>query len=53
MGSINNGNHKKGIKEIWRNVDCVCFDVDSTVCVNEAIDDLAKFLGVGEEVERL
>jgi phosphoserine phosphatase len=27
-----------------------CFDVDSTVCVDEGIDELACFLGKGEEV---
>lgn len=41
------------LKSKWRTVDCVCFDVDSTVCKNEAIDDLAYFAGVGDEVERL
>lgn len=28
----------------------VCFDVDSTVCVDEAIDRLAGFCGAAEEV---
>lgn len=37
----------------WKQADCVCFDVDSTVCMNEAIDDLAYFVGVGAEVERM
>ena len=41
------------IKFIWQNADCVCFDVDSTVCVNEAIDDLAVFNGVGDEVQKM
>ena len=27
-----------------------CFDVDSTVCVDEGIDELAAYLGKGEEV---
>lgn len=31
----------------------VCFDVDSTVCLDEGIDDLAEYLGVGEEVKAL
>ena len=30
-----------------------CFDVDSTVCVDEGIDELAAFLGKGEEVAEL
>ncbi|VDP03748.1 unnamed protein product [Heligmosomoides polygyrus] len=37
-------------KRIWRNADAVAFDVDSTVCQDEAIDELAEFLGVGEAV---
>ncbi len=41
------------LKRLWRNADCVCFDVDSTVCVNEAIDDLAHFAGVGDQVKQL
>jgi len=38
---------------IWKSADCVCFDVDSTVCRNEAIDDLANFIGVGDQVEKI
>jgi phosphoserine phosphatase len=30
-----------------------CFDVDSTFCEDESIDELAAFLGVGEEVAAL
>lgn len=41
------------ILELWKNADCVCFDVDSTVCQNEAIDDLAEFVGVGAQVQKL
>ncbi len=57
---MNNSNYKPEykqtkdtVKEIWRTADCVCFDVDSTVCKNEAIDDLALFLNVGEQVKQL
>jgi len=39
-------------RRIWRTADAVCFDVDSTVCQDEAIDELAKFVGKGEEVAR-
>ena len=39
-------------RRVWRDADAVCFDVDSTVCTDEAIDELAKFLGVGEQVAR-
>lgn len=41
------------LKDLWRNADCVCFDVDSTICTNEAIDELATFCGVGKKVEEL
>lgn len=43
----------ENLKELWRNADCVCFDVDSTICTNEAIDELAAFCGVGKKVEEL
>lgn len=38
------------VKDIWRNVDAVCFDVDSTVTPIEGIDELAAFNGVGQQV---
>lgn len=37
-------------KEVWRRADAVCFDVDSTVCCDEAIDELAKYAGKSREV---
>lgn len=40
-------------RNIWRNVDAVCFDVDSTVCRDEAIDELARFAGKDKEVAEL
>lgn len=40
----------RGVLEIWRNADAVCFDVDSTVCLDEGIDELAEFCGAGEAV---
>ena len=36
--------------ELWRNADAVCFDVDSTVGVDEGIDELAEFCGAGKAV---
>jgi phosphoserine phosphatase len=36
--------------EQWKNGDAVCFDVDSTVCVDEGIDELAEFCGAGKAV---
>ena len=37
----------------WRSAKAVCFDVDSTLCTDESIDEIAAFLGVGEEVAAL
>ena len=41
------------IKQVLRTADAVCFDVDSTICRDEAIDELAHHLGVGEQVAQL
>ena len=41
------------VKKIWRHADCVCFDVDSTLCKDEGIDELATYLHKGEEVKKL
>lgn len=38
------------ILDTWRAADAVCFDVDSTVCTDEGIDELAAFCGAGEAV---
>ncbi|XP_073269210.1 phosphoserine phosphatase, chloroplastic-like [Primulina huaijiensis] len=38
------------ILEVWRNANVVCFDVDSTVCLDEGIDELAEFCGAGKAV---
>ena len=35
---------------LWKTADAVCFDVDSTVCVDEGIDELAAFCGAGDAV---
>ncbi|KAG6551880.1 hypothetical protein Mapa_006495 [Marchantia paleacea] len=39
-----------GVLELWRSAEAVCFDVDSTVCEDEGIDELAAFCGAGEAV---
>lgn len=41
------------VRAIWRSADAVCLDVDSTVCTDEAIDELAAFLGVGHKVQQM
>lgn len=38
------------VLDIWRNADAVCFDVDSTVCLDEGIDELADFCGAWKAV---
>ncbi|KAL2935577.1 Phosphoserine phosphatase chloroplastic [Bienertia sinuspersici] len=40
----------KELLDLWRNVNAVCFDVDSTVCVDEGIDEFAEFCGAGKAV---
>ncbi|XP_077996207.1 phosphoserine phosphatase-like [Glandiceps talaboti] len=37
-------------KAIWKSADAVCFDVDSTVVIDEGIDELAAYLNKGKEV---
>ncbi|XP_071446010.1 phosphoserine phosphatase isoform X2 [Hetaerina americana] len=41
------------VKEIWKSADAVCFDVDSTVCQDEGIDELAKFCNKSDAVKKL
>ena len=41
------------VLDTWRSAKAVCFDVDSTLCTDESIDENAAFLGVGEEVAAL
>uniref|UniRef100_A0A915BFV9 Phosphoserine phosphatase n=1 Tax=Parascaris univalens TaxID=6257 RepID=A0A915BFV9_PARUN len=48
----NDNEREIAAKRIWRNADAVCFDVDSTVCQDEAIDQLANFIGVGGEIAK-
>lgn len=38
---------------VWKSVDAVCFDVDSTVIQEEGIDEIAKFCNKGPEVTNL
>ncbi|CAF0796283.1 unnamed protein product [Rotaria sordida] len=51
--NVNTSNKQDFIRQLWLTTDCVCFDVDSTVCVEEAIDELAKFQQVGALVEAI
>ena len=47
------GNNVEGAMEYLAKADAVCFDVDSTVIMEEGIDVLAAYLGKGEEVAAL
>ncbi|KAL4716675.1 hypothetical protein ACJJTC_004794 [Scirpophaga incertulas] len=44
---------QQSTQNLFRTADCVCFDVDSTVIMDEGIDELANFCGKGDEVKRL
>lgn len=41
------------MRNLWRIADAVCFDVDSTVIMDEAIDEMAKYCGKGDAVAAL
>ncbi|GAB4816696.1 hypothetical protein N2152v2_003742 [Parachlorella kessleri] len=41
------------VLDVLRSADGVCFDVDSTLCDDESIDEIAAWLGVGDEVAAL
>ncbi|KAG1663831.1 hypothetical protein FOA52_013396 [Chlamydomonas sp. UWO 241] len=41
------------VVETLRSAQAVCFDVDSTFCADESIDEVAAWLGVGEKVAAL
>ncbi|XWS60443.1 hypothetical protein CRYUN_Cryun07bG0036900 [Craigia yunnanensis] len=49
-GHFDNKQPSKEVLELWRSADSVCFDVDSTVCVDEGLDELAEFCGAGKGV---
>ena len=51
MGSKRN--MRKDMKAVLRSADCVCFDVDSTLIIDEGIDELASYVGVGKQVAQL
>ncbi|CAK0781561.1 hypothetical protein CVIRNUC_005405 [Coccomyxa viridis] len=48
-----NSEPSKEVRRIWETAQAVCFDVDSTLCEDESIDELAAFLNVGEAVAAL
>ncbi|CAK7323400.1 unnamed protein product [Dovyalis caffra] len=50
LGHFDNTLPSKDVLRLWRSADAVCFDVDSTVCLDEGIDELAEFCGAGKAV---
>lgn len=53
MPSTSNREPSEDVIDLLRTATGVCFDVDSTVCTDEGIDELAAFLGVGDRVAAL
>lgn len=43
-------NEEERCRQMFRSSEAVCFDVDSTVCRDEAIDELAIFANKEKEV---
>ncbi|MED6130605.1 hypothetical protein PIB30_002197 [Stylosanthes scabra] len=50
VGHFENTVPSKDTLDLWRKCSAVCFDVDSTVCLDEGIDELAEFCGAGKAV---
>ncbi|KAA8541036.1 hypothetical protein F0562_024999 [Nyssa sinensis] len=50
LDRLDNTLPSKEVLEVWRDADAVCFDVDSTACLDEGIDELAEFCGAGKAV---
>lgn len=44
---------KESVIRCFLEADAVCFDVDSTVCVGEGIDELAAFCGKLDQVREM
>ncbi|XP_014672069.1 PREDICTED: phosphoserine phosphatase-like isoform X1 [Priapulus caudatus] len=44
---------EKDTKRLLCCCDAICFDVDSTVCIDEVIDAFATYLGCGKEIAQL
>ncbi|GAB4821168.1 hypothetical protein N2152v2_008214 [Parachlorella kessleri] len=41
------------VLRLWQTAQAVCFDVDCTLTLNDGLDLLAEYLGVGEDVARV
>jgi glycerol-3-phosphate dehydrogenase (NAD+) len=53
---VNSNRHKVPpcqVPQLWAQAQAVCFDVDCTITKQDGLDDLAEFLGKGEEVRQL
>ncbi|XP_062182233.1 uncharacterized protein LOC133886577 isoform X1 [Phragmites australis] len=50
LPGLANRQPSKVVIETSRKTNAVCFDVDSTICLDEGIDELADFCGAGQAV---
>uniref|UniRef100_A0A7N0ZRF2 phosphoserine phosphatase n=1 Tax=Kalanchoe fedtschenkoi TaxID=63787 RepID=A0A7N0ZRF2_KALFE len=50
VGHFDNTLPTREVLDLWQSTNAVCFDVDSTVCLDEGIDELAEFCGAGQAV---
>ncbi|KAA8492338.1 Glycerol-3-phosphate dehydrogenase NAD(+) [Porphyridium purpureum] len=41
------------VLQLWRNAECVAFDIDCTITINDSLDALGEFLGVGEQIQKI
>lgn len=44
---------REDVINVLKRSDAVCFDVDSTICTGEGIDELAEFCGKGAQVREM
>jgi phosphoserine phosphatase len=44
---------KQAVVTLLKQADAICFDVDSTVCIGEGIDDLALLCGKEQQVKEM
>eukprot|EP00887_Chlorella_sp_A99_P008019 scaffold12.g8019.t1 len=52
-GGVPKSEPSERVLRLWRAANCVCFDVDCTVAVNDQLDLLAEFMGAGEACARV
>ncbi|PWA41550.1 3-phosphoserine phosphatase [Artemisia annua] len=50
LGRFDNSLPRKGALDLWQKVGVVCFDVNSTVCIDKGIHELGEFCGAAKPV---